>query len=80
MARARAAAEMVEEIRLLDPIEQGKLLRLLIDDLDGPADLDVERAWLEEAQRRSLELDAGLVTPIPAEEVFARARARLRAR
>jgi len=77
---ARAAAEMVEEIRSLDPVEQGKLLRMLLDDLDGPADLDVERAWLEEAQRRSRELDAGLVTPIPAEEVFARARARLRAR
>ncbi len=77
---ARAAAEMVEEIRSLDPIEQGKLLRILLDDLDGPADLGVDLAWLEEAQRRSRELDAGLVTPIPAEEVFARARARLRAR
>ncbi len=77
---ARAAAEMVEEIRSLDPVEQGKLLRMLLDDLDGPADLDVDRAWLEEVQRRSRELDAGLVTPIPAEEVFANARARLRAR
>jgi putative addiction module component (TIGR02574 family) len=77
---ARAAAEMVEEIRSLDPVEQGKLLRMLLDDLDGPADLDVDRAWLEEAQRRSRELDARLVTPIPAEEVFANARARLRAR
>jgi putative addiction module component (TIGR02574 family) len=75
----RAAAELVEEIRSLDPVEQEKLLRMLLDDLDGPADLDVDRAWLEEAQRRSRELDAGLVTPIPAEEVFANARARLRA-
>ncbi len=77
---ARAAAEMVEEIRSLDPVEQGKLLRMLLDDLDGPADLGVDRAWLEEAQRRSRELDAGLVTSLSAEAVFARARARLRAR
>ena len=75
---ARAAAEVVEEIRSLDRVEQGKLLRMLLDDLDGPEDLDVDHAWLEEAQRRSRDLDAGLVTPIPADEVFARARARLR--
>jgi len=77
---ARAAAEMVEEIRLLDPVEQGKLLRMLLDDLDSPADLDVDRAWLDEVQRRSRELDARLVTPIPSEEVFANARIRLRPR
>lgn len=76
---ARAAAEMVDEIRSLDPVEQGKLLRMLLDDLDGPADPDVDRTWLEEVQRRSRELDAGLVTPISSEEVFAPARARLRA-
>ncbi len=27
-------------------------IRLLIAELDAPADADVERAWLEEAQRR----------------------------
>jgi hypothetical protein len=42
--------------------------------LGGPADPDVERAWLAEAQRRSQELDSGVVEPIPAEEIFAKAR------
>ncbi len=77
---ARAAAEMAAEIRTLDPVEQSKLLRMLLDDLDGPADPDVDRAWIEEAQQRSQELEAGLVKGIPAEEVLANARARLRAR
>lgn len=77
---ARAAAEMAREIRTLDPSEQEELLRILLDDLDGPTDSDVEASWLEEAQRRSRELEAGLVVAIPADEVFARARARLRPR
>jgi len=35
------------------------LLRDLIADLDGPADPGVERAWLEEAQRRHREMIEG---------------------
>jgi putative addiction module component (TIGR02574 family) len=75
---ARAVAEIEKEIRALGPAEQEKLLRALLEELQGPPDPDVERAWLEEAQRRSRELDAGLVKPIPADEVFERARARLK--
>jgi hypothetical protein len=41
---------------------------------------EVERAWLEEAQRRSRELDAGTVETIPADEVFAKARDQLKRR
>jgi hypothetical protein len=37
----------------------------------------VERAWLEEVQRRSRELDDGTVEAIPADQVFARVRAAL---
>lgn len=39
----------------------------------------VEAAWAEEIKRRVDEYDAGLVTGIPADEVFARARALIRA-
>jgi putative addiction module component (TIGR02574 family) len=53
------------------------LLRDLIADLDGAIDKDVEKAWLDEAERRHRELKEGTVEPVPAEEVFARARARL---
>jgi putative addiction module component (TIGR02574 family) len=74
----RAVAEIEQEIRELDAADQERILHTLLEELAGPPDVEVERAWLEEAQRRSAELDAGLVTPVAAEEVFARARAKLR--
>jgi hypothetical protein len=52
-------------------------LRALLEELDGPPDAGAEQAWLDEIQRRSRELDAGLVETIPAEKVFADLRAKL---
>jgi hypothetical protein len=60
--------------------DQEYLLRALLDELDGPPDAGVEQAWLEEAQRRSRELDAGTVDAISAEEGLAKARAELKRR
>lgn len=77
---ARAVSEIEREIRALEPDDQAYLLRALLEELDGPADADVEDAWLSEAQRRSRELDAGEVKPIAADEVLARARAELKRR
>jgi putative addiction module component (TIGR02574 family) len=74
---ARAVAEIEREIRALKPADQEHLLRALVEELDGPPEPGVEQAWLEEVQRRSGELDAGIVKPIPAEEVLAKARAEL---
>lgn len=74
----RAIAEIEAEIRGLPRSEQERLLRALLEELDGSSDPDADRAWLDEVQRRSAELDAGLVKSIPAEEVFARVRARLK--
>lgn len=75
---ARAISDLEREIRTLDRPEQERLLRALLEELDGPADPDSDRAWLDEVQRRSAEFDAGLVKSIPAEEVFERVRARLK--
>ncbi len=77
---ARAVAEIEREIRALKPDEQERLLRALVEELDGPPDSGVEQAWLEEAQRRSRELDSGILKPISAEEVIAKARAELNRR
>ena len=77
---ARAVSEIEREIRGLKPDEQERLLRALVEELDGPPDPGVEQAWLEEAQRRSRELDSGAVTAIPAEEVLAKARTELKPR
>jgi putative addiction module component (TIGR02574 family) len=75
---ARAMTDIELEIRSLGRPEQERLLRALLEELDGPADPDAERTWLDEVQRRSSEFDAGLIKPIPAEEVFERVRARLK--
>lgn len=75
---ARAVSEIEAEIRALAPGDQERLLRALLDELDGPADPEAERAWLDEARRRSRELDKGDVSPSPASEAFARARSDLK--
>ena len=77
---ARAISEIETEIRGLERDDQEQLLRVLVEELDGPPDADAEQAWLEEAQRRSRELDTGAVDTIPADEVFAKARDQLKRR
>ena len=75
---ARPVEKIEEEIRSLSSAEKVELLRSLIAELDAPADADVERAWLEEAQRRHRELVEGKVKGIPGERVFENLRSRLR--
>jgi putative addiction module component (TIGR02574 family) len=77
---AREVSEIEQEIRALPDPEKERLLRALLEELDGPPDTGVEEAWLDEVQRRSRELDAGLVEPIPADKVFADLRAKLSGR
>jgi putative addiction module component (TIGR02574 family) len=74
---ARAVADIEQEIRALPDSEKERLLRALLEELDGPPDPGAEQAWLDEIQRRSREFDQGLVDAIPAEKVFADLRAKL---
>lgn len=71
-------AEIEAKIRSLSLEDKTDLLRVLIAELDGPADEDVEQAWLAEAQRRHREVLEGKVKPIPGERVFENLRARLK--
>ena len=75
---AKTIEDIENEIRSLSADDRMHLLRDLIADLDGSMDKDVEKAWLEEADRRYKEVKAGEVELISAEEVFAQARARLK--
>jgi putative addiction module component (TIGR02574 family) len=75
---ARPLEEIREEIRALSTSDKEELLRSLWEELDGPMDPDVEAAWLEEIQRRDLELEQGRVESVPAEEVFRRLRSTLK--
>lgn len=57
-------AEIEAKIRSLSFEDKTELLRALIVELDGPAEADVERAWLVEAQRRHREVGEGKVKPV----------------
>ena len=80
VAMSPGVAEIEAKIRSLSPEDKTELLRVLIAELDGPADADVERAWLTEAQRRYREVHEGKVKPVPGEDVFENVRARLKQR
>ena len=58
---ARPLALIGQEIRELSVSDKETLLRVMWEELDGPPDVAVDAAWLEEVQRRSREIDEGLV-------------------
>lgn len=74
----RAIEDIEKDIRSLNAEEKRDLLRVLIAELDTPADPNVEEAWLETSQRRYRELVEGKVRGIPGPLVFQRLRSRLR--
>ena len=73
--------QLKSEALELSSSERAELAHLLIASLDEEAledPAEVERAWGEEIERRLVEYHSGTVQPIPAADVFAEARARLR--
>jgi hypothetical protein len=74
---SRLVTELEAEIRSLNDNDKTDLIRALLAELDGPAEADVERAWIEEARRRRREIVDGTVQPVPANHVFENLRARL---
>lgn len=68
--------ELEAEILRLPSHERARLAEVLIASLEEED--EIARAWAEEAERRYEELRSGEVEAVPAEEVFARIRSRLR--
>jgi RNA polymerase-interacting CarD/CdnL/TRCF family regulator len=75
---SNVVAEIEEKFRSLSPEAKAELVRSLIADFDGPAETDVERAWLEEAQRRYRKVSSGEVAAVAGEQVFRNLQARLK--
>lgn len=71
-------AELEGKIRSLSLQDKTDLVRALIAELDGVPESDVERAWLEEAQRRYRVVVEGRVQPVSGKRVFENLRARLK--
>ncbi len=69
--------ELKAEALRLSPEERAELASELLVSLDDLSEPEIERLWLEEADRRDAALDNGTARAIPADEVFSSARARL---
>jgi hypothetical protein len=64
------------EALLLSKESRAYLARELLASLDDMSESEIEELWLLEAVRRDEELDNGTARSYPADEVFARIRAR----
>jgi putative addiction module component (TIGR02574 family) len=69
--------ELKAEALRLNPEERAELASDLLVSLDDLSESEIEKVWVEEAMRRDAALDSGAARAIPADEVFAAARARL---
>ncbi len=73
----KAAQKVESEALNLDIHARAKLAGKLLMSLDEPSVSEVERLWLDEAERRLEAYRAGKVQGVPANEVFQRAIAEL---
>ena len=74
---ATVLAEIEEKVRALSQSDKAALIRVLIGELDGSTESDVENAWIAEAKRRYQELIEGRARGVPGDRVFANIRALL---
>ncbi len=75
---AKPSRELESKALRLPPKERARLARRLISSLDSKVDVDVDRLWLQEAERRLGELKSGKAAGIPADKVIRKARSTLR--
>jgi putative addiction module component (TIGR02574 family) len=74
----RPVRELESKALRLPRRERARLAQRLISSLDAEVDADVEKLWLQEAERRLDELKSGRVAGIPAQKVIRKARSALR--
>ncbi len=70
--------DIMKDALSLPPGARAMLAEHLLESLDAEAQKRIDALWAEEAERRLKEIEDGVVTPIPGEEVMNRLRARYR--
>lgn len=75
---AETKKDLEAEVLQLPAAARARLAERLLASLDDDADEGNEELWIAEAERRLGELERGEVRSIPADEVFAEIRSRLR--
>lgn len=66
--------QIAREALLLTPAQRAELADLLVESLDSTPPDEIQRLWIEEANRRLEEVRSGTVKAIPGEDVVAEAR------
>ena len=72
-----ATMNLTERVLALPMDERVILARCVWDSVEHFVDPEIEKSWLDEAERRWQEIEQGRVQCVPAEEVMKRARAGL---
>jgi putative addiction module component (TIGR02574 family) len=70
--------ELMREALRLKAAERASMAHELLNSLESLSESEIEQLWVEEALRRSAEIDAGSVETVPADQAIAEARARLK--
>jgi putative addiction module component (TIGR02574 family) len=73
---SRTFEDVRNEVLALTPEERGNLAEDLWDSNRTPEELEIDRAWMVEVERRVAEIDAGIGTLIPGEDVIRELRAK----
>ncbi len=73
---SRDTKDIAAEALGLPLTERAELASQLLDSLDDLSEEENDELWADEAERRYAEFKAGRMEAFPAEEVFARLRAR----
>ncbi len=66
--------EIAREALRLDPAQRAELADVLVESLESAPVDEVQRLWIDEANRRLAEVHSGAVKTVPGDEVLAEAR------
>ena len=69
--------ELETEVLKLNPACRARLAGKLLNSLEALSEAEVERLWVEEAERRNEQMERGVVEARSSEDVIRDARARL---
>ncbi|HZX69386.1 MAG TPA: addiction module protein [Rhodanobacter sp.] len=69
--------DLIEEALKLDARERASMAGRLLESLDDLSADEVERLWLDEAQRRDAAVQNGKLASVPAQQVIAELKAML---
>lgn len=69
--------ELETEVLKLNPSCRARLAGKLLNSLEALSEAEVERLWVEQAERRNEQMERGVVKERRAEDVIRDARARL---